>query len=233
MNLKQQAAEYALSYVQSGMTLGLGTGSTTAYFIEALGECLRSAKLKDIQAVPTSNATVALATSLGIHLTTLSELSHQREKVVLDVAVDGADEVDPDLNLIKGLGRALLREKIVEIHARQFIIVVDESKIVPCLGSRGPLPVEITPFEYEVNIQWLRGLGCRAELWREEDGSPVVTDNGNYLVRCWFEAGISNPYALALVMDERPGIVEHGLFLEMASRVVVAGSNGIWTMERK
>ena len=232
MNLKQQAAEYALTYVRSGMTLGLGTGSTTAYFIGALGEYLRSGKLQDIQAVPTSNATVALATSCGIRLTTLSELSRQHEKVVLDVAVDGADEVDPDLNLIKGLGRALLREKIVEIHAREFIIVVDESKIVPRLG-RGPLPVELVPFEYEVNIQWLRGLGCRAELWCEEDGSPVVTDNGNYLVRCWFEAGIYNPHALALVMAERPGLVEHGLFLEMATRVVVAGSDGIRTMERK
>ena len=232
MNLKQQAAEYALSYVQDGMILGLGTGSTTAYFTEALGACLRSGKLKDIQAVPTSEATVALATAQGIHLTTLSELSRQREKVVLDMAVDGADEVDPDLNLIKGLGRALLREKIVEIHARQFVIIVDELKIVPRLGSRGPLPVEIIPFEAEVNIQWLNGLGCRAELWREGDGSPVVTDNGNYLVRCWFEAGISNPYALALVMAERPGIVEHGLFLEMATRVVVAGSEGIRTMER-
>jgi ribose 5-phosphate isomerase A len=233
MNFKQLAAEYALNYVQDGMTLGLGSGSTAAYFIEALGERLRFEKLKDILAVPTSNATAAMASARGIALTSLSELSRSREKVVLDVAIDGADEVDPDLNLIKGLGRALLREKVVEIHARQLIIVVDESKIVTRLGTRGPLPVEIVPFEADIHVGWLNGLGCRAELWREEDGSPVVTDNGNYLVRCWFETGISNAYALALVMAERPGIVEHGLFLDMATRVVVAGSDGIRSMERK
>ena len=147
MNLKQQAAEYALNFVKSGMFLGLGTGSTTAFFIDLLGERLAAGMLQDIQGVPTSKDTAKKALSAGIPLTTLTDLYEQRTPPLLDLAVDGADEVDPDLNVIKGLGRALLREKIVEIQAKQFIVVVDESKIVSRLGTRGPLPVEITPFE--------------------------------------------------------------------------------------
>jgi ribose 5-phosphate isomerase A len=145
--------------------------------------------------------------------------------------VDGADEVDPAFNLIKGLGRALLREKIVEIHARHFVVIVDESKIVSRLG-RGPLPVEIVQFEAPVNIRWLNSLGCRAELWLEKDGTPVVTDNGNFLVRCWFDGGIPDAYELARTLADRPGVVEHGLFLDMADDVVVAGSEGIYLMEK-
>lgn len=227
MSLKQQAAEFALKYVKSGMFLGLGTGSTTAYFIELLGERLAAGRLQDIMAVPTSNDTAAKAIAAGIPLTTLGDLYQQRIPPLLDMAMDGADEVDPDLNLIKGLGRALLREKIVEIHTEQFIVIVDESKIVPRLGTRGPLPVEITPFEAEAQVSWLSSLGCRAELWLEEDGSRVVTDNGNYLALLRFEGGIPNAHALALVLAERPGVVEHGLFLDMASKVIVAGATGI------
>ena len=227
MNLKQQAAEFALQYVKSGMFLGLGTGSTTAYFIQALGERLDAGTLQDVQAVPTSNGTVAKAKAAGIPLTTLADLYQQRKPPLLDLAVDGADEVDPDLNVIKGLGRALLREKIVEIQTEQFIVIVDESKIVPRLGTRGPLPVEITPFEAEAHVQWLSSLGCRAELWLEEDGSLVVTDNGNYLALLRFDGGIPNAHALALVLAERPGVVEHGLFLDMVSKVIVAGATGI------
>jgi ribose 5-phosphate isomerase A len=227
MNLKQQAAEFALQYVKSGMFLGLGTGSTTAYFIQALGERLAAGTLQDVQAVPTSNGTVAKAKEAGIPLTTLADLYQQRKPPLLDLAVDGADEVDPDLNVIKGLGRALLREKIVEIQTEQFIVIVDESKIVPRLGTRGPLPVEITPFEAEAHVQWLSSLGCRAELWLEEDGSLVVTDNGNYLALLTFDGGIPNAHALALVLAERPGVVEHGLFLDMVSKVIVAGATGI------
>ncbi len=225
MNLKQQAAREALAYVHSGMALGLGTGSTTTYFVEMLGRRLQSGELRDIVAVPTSERTAALARSLGIPLTTLAE--HSR----LDLAVDGADEVDPNLNLIKGLGRAALREKIVEIHADRFVVIVDESKLVPRLG-RGPLPVEIVPFEAPAHVRWLNGLGCRAELWLEPDGGPVVTDNGNYLVRCWFPQGIADPYALARALADRPGIVEHGLFLDMADTVIVAGQGGIRRLER-
>ena len=225
MILKQEAASQALKFVRNGMVLGLGTGSTTAYFIDMLGERIARGALKDIFAVPTSEATAARARRLGIQLTTLAECRK------LDLALDGADEVDPQLNLIKGLGKALLREKIVEIHASRLIIAVDESKIVPRLG-RGPLPVEITSFEAQAQVFWLEALGCRAELWHEEDGSLIVTDNGNYLVRCWFEDGITDAFALSRSLADRPGIVEHGLFLDMADQVIVAGLDGIRTMER-
>jgi ribose 5-phosphate isomerase A len=226
MNLKQQAAAHALTYIRSGMSLGLGTGSTTSFFTEMLGESFKSGTLFDIQVVPTSESTREHALRLNIPISNLTE--HQN----LDIAIDGADEVDPNLNLIKGLGRALLREKIVEIHADQFFVIIDESKLVNKLGSLGPLPVEIVPFEHYAHIRWLNSIGCRAELWLEENGDPVITDNGNYLVRCWFSQGISDPNILARKLADRPGIVEHGLFLGMASRIIVAGSQGVRTMER-
>ncbi len=226
MSLKHQSAAQALTYVRSGMTLGLGSGSTTAIFVDLLGERLARGELRDIRGVPTSEKTAAQARALGIPLTTLTE--HPR----LDLAVDGADEVDPALDLIKGLGRAALREKIVEIHAERFIVIVDESKLVPRLGTRGPLPVEIVTFEAGAHIRWLNTLGCRAEQWFEDDGSPVVTDNGNYLVRCWFEGGISGPQELARTLDARPGIAGHGLFLGMADEVIVAGEKGVRVLKR-
>ncbi len=226
MNLKQQAAKKALTFIHSGMTLGLGTGSTTAYFVDMLGEKVATGDLSDIRGVPTSEATADQARELGIPLTTLEECSH------LDMAVDGADEVDPSLNLIKGLGRALLREKIVEVHTRRFVVIVDESKLVDRLGQRGPLPVEVVTFQAQAHIRWLNTLGCRAEQWFEDDGSPVVTDNGSYLARCWFEGGIPDAYELAEMLSQRPGIVEHGLFLDMASEVIVAGEDGVRILER-
>jgi ribose 5-phosphate isomerase A len=226
MNLKQQAAQAALKYIHSGMILGLGSGSTTHYFVDYLGDALRTGALEDIVAVPTSDATADQARALGIPLTTLSEHPH------LDLVVDGADEVDPNLNLIKGLGRALLREKIVEIHAERFLVIVDESKMVQRLG-RGPLPVELVRFAAESHVRWLNTLGCRAELWHEDDGSPVITDNSNYLARCWFATGIEDAYALARTLQDRPGIVEHGLFLGMATTVLVAGAQGVRTLDRE
>ena len=225
MDLKDQAASHALTYVHDGMILGLGTGSTTAHFVDKLGEQLQKGGLRDIVAVPTSENSATRARALGIPLTTLAD--HPR----LDLAVDGADEVDPALNLIKGLGRALLREKIVEIHADCFLVIVDESKLVTRLG-RGPLPVEMVPFNAEAHLRWLNTLGCQAEQWLEADGSPVVTDNGNFLALCRFPDGIADPYALARTLADRPGIVEHGLFLDMASAAIVAGTNGIRVLER-
>lgn len=226
MNLKEKAAKKALTFVKSGMTLGLGTGSTTAYFVDMLGEKVSSGELEDIRGVPTSKETEERARRWGIPITTLSE------HPVLDLAVDGADEVDPALNLIKGLGRALLREKIVEVHAKQFIVIVDESKMVARLGTRDALPIEILPFEAEAHIHWLNTLGCRAKLWLEDNGSPVVTDNGNYLVKCWFEEGIPDAYSLAQALSTRPGIVEHGLFLDMATEIIIAKEDGVELMKR-
>lgn len=235
MDLKQQAARKAMEFVQSGMVLGLGTGSTTACFVDLLGGMLRSGGLRNIMGVPTSQATADQARRLEIPMTNLSDHSN------LDLAVDGADEVDVHLDLIKGLGKALLREKFVEIHTRRLIIIVDESKLVTRLGQRDALPVEIIPFEWMVSVDWLNTLGCHAELWRDKSGEPFITDNGNYLARCWFGPrddqgrlqGIPDPHALACQLAERPGIVEHGLFLNMASEVIVAGANGIRLLERK
>lgn len=226
MDLRQTAARCAIDLVQDGMTLGLGTGATTRHFIDLLGEKLASGALRDIRGVPTSKETAALAERWNIPLVSLADYAE------LDLAVDGADEVDPHLNLIKGLGRALLREKIVEIHARRLVIIIDESKFVPRLGSRGPLPVEITPFEATAHVRWLNTLRCRAELWLEDDGLPVRTDNGNYLVRCWFAHGIRYPRGLARKLSARPGILEHGLFLNMAHSVIIAGQDGVRVLER-
>ena len=226
MNLKEQAARRALDYLHSGMVLGLGTGSTTAYFLELLGEQLKLGAISSIVGVPTSEQTAERARALGIPLATLAD--HAR----LDLAVDGADEVDGDLNLIKGLGRALLREKIVESHADGFLVLVDESKMVQRLG-RGPLPVDLVPFGYEAQLRWLQTLGCRADLRLKEDGSPAITDDGNYMALCRFPEGIADPYALSRTLADRPGIVEHGLFLDMATDVIVAGSGGIRVMQRE
>ncbi len=227
MDLKAKAAAAALDYVQSGMTIGLGTGSTTSYFVDLLGQKLKNGELKEIRGVPTSEKTASRARALKIPLVSLDEVSE------LDLVVDGADEVDPQLNLIKGLGRALLREKIVESHTRQFIVVVDESKLVDKLGTKGPLPVEITPYAAKAHIRWLNTLGCRAEMWLEPDGTPATTDNGNFLAKCWFDAGISDVYGLAEKLAWRAGIVEHGLFIGMANLVIVATQEGIKKLEVK
>jgi len=224
--LKTVAARKALGFLKNGMLIGLGSGSTASLFNELLGEALQTGWLRDIRAVPTSDKTAAQAVKLGIPLVSLTNAEE------LDLAVDGADEVDPALNLIKGLGRALLREKIIEIHARRFIVIVDESKLVNALGSRVPLPVEIVTFEPQVQIRWLNTLGCCAEQWFEESGEPVITDNGNYLVRCWFSPAIPDPHKLAGELNNRPGIVEHGLFMDLASDVIVAGKTGVRIITR-
>jgi len=224
--LKRLAAKYAVDMVQSGMILGLGHGSTTRHAVDILGERVNSGALQGIIGVPTSEYTMAQAKSLGIRLATLVE------QPVLDMAIDGADEVDPDLNLIKGLGGALLREKIVESAAQRLVVIVDESKLVKRLGTRGPLPVEVTQFAWEAHRRWLESLGCRAELRREADGEPFVTDNSNYIIHCTFPEGISDPVALGRTLTEHPGILEHGLFLGMATDVVVAGVAGARLINR-
>jgi ribose 5-phosphate isomerase A len=225
--LKQAAARRALSLVKNDMLLGLGTGSTTAFFVQYLGEALQDGRLQGIRGVPTSENTARHARELGIPLVTLDEVDF------LHLAVDGADEVDPALNLIKGLGKALLREKLVEVHVRQLWIIVDESKLVERLGEHVPLPVEIVPFAHEATIRWLNRLpGCQAELWlREDNGEPWVTDNGHYLVLCRFEAGISDPEALGRELNAWPGVMEHGLFLNMTSGVIVAAESGVRVMQ--
>jgi ribose 5-phosphate isomerase A len=213
------------------MRLGLGSGSTARCFVAALGERWQAGALRDLVCVATSQETAAQARELGLPLSSLADLSQDGLPLVLDLAVDGADEVDPNLDLIKGLGMALLREKFIEMHALRFVVIVDESKLVSRLG-RGPLPVEIIPFEADVTVRWLGSLGCRAELWRAGDGSPHRTDNDHWLARCWFPEGIADAGSLERLLADRPGVVDHGLFLGMASEVIVAAESGVRTLQR-
>ncbi|MBC7260402.1 MAG: ribose-5-phosphate isomerase RpiA [Chloroflexi bacterium] len=205
--------------VSSGMVLGLGTGSTARYAVEMIGERLRDGRLQDIVGVPTSKATEKIALEVGIPLTTL------REHPVIDLTVDGADEVDPHLVLIKGLGGALVREKIVARASRQVVIIVDESKLVQTLGSKAPLPVEVIPFGWGTYLNQLRSFGCEPVL-RMSGTEPYISDGGNYIVDCRFER-IENPAKLECALNCIPGVVDNGLFVGLASLVIVASESGV------
>ena len=216
--LKQQAAEYASEWVESGMIVGLGTGSTAIFATRRIAERIGTGELQDILAVPTSLATEAAAIELGIPLTTLAK--HPR----VDITIDGADEVDPDLNVIKGGGGALLREKIVAQVTERLVIVVDDSKLSTQLGTRFFVPVEVIPFCWESQAAFLEAQGAEAIL-RQDGDQPYQTDQGNIILDCHF-GPIADPAALAQRLNARAGIVEHGLFIGMASDVVVAGAEG-------
>ncbi|MEO5509989.1 MAG: ribose 5-phosphate isomerase A [Longimicrobiales bacterium] len=215
--LKRAAAERAVELVQSGMRLGLGTGSTAKHVLDVIAERMRDGSLNDVVGVPTSTATADYARTLAIPLTTLDDQPH------LDLAIDGADEVDPSLQLIKGLGGALLWEKIVENAADRLVIVVDESKLVARLGVRTALPVEVVPFGWRTHLEFFRDLGAEPALRTVESGEPLVTDGGHYIVDCRFHNGIADPIELEAEMAARVGVVECGLFVNMASDVIVAG----------
>jgi ribose 5-phosphate isomerase A len=218
--LKREAAEKAVEFVQSGMVLGLGHGTTAHHALLKLAEHLRSGELESIQGVPCSREVEREARSLGIPLTTLEE------HPALDLTIDGADEVDPALNLVKGGGGALLREKIVAQASRREVIVVDEGKLSPALGTRWPVPVEVLPFGWKTHVRFLEGLGAEVVLRRGSGGEPFQTDQGNLVLDCRF-GPIRDPYALARGLDERTGIVAHGLFLGLATDLVVAGPTGV------
>lgn len=219
-------------HVKSGMVVGLGTGSTAYFAVERLGQKLASGELTDIVAIPTSERTREQAESLKIPLCTLNEKSE------LDVAIDGADEVDPALALVKGGGGALLREKMVEVMAKKFVVIVDESKLCKGLGPGFPLPVEITPFCHMHTLRTIGKLpalaGCEPVLRmgsssnNKNDGDNIaVTDNGNYIVDLHFKTPIADPVAAANQLKNTVGVVDHGLFVGMAYQVIVAGSDGI------
>lgn len=218
-NLKQMAAARAVEMVKSGMVLGLGTGSTARYAVEMIGERLRDGRLRDIVGVPTSKATEKIATEVGIPLTSL------REHPVIDLTIDGADEVDPHLILIKGLGGALVREKIVARASRQVVIIVDESKLVRVLGSKAPLPVEVIPFGWGTYLSQLRSFDCEPVL-RMNGTEPYISDGGNYIVDCRFER-IEDPAKLECALNCIPGVVDNGLFVGLASLVIVASESGV------
>ncbi len=221
--MKRQAAERAVAAVRSGMVVGLGTGSTAVFVVRRLGELLAAGELQRIVGVPTSEATAREAERCGLPLGSLDDYPS------LDVAIDGADEIDPHLNLIKGLGGALLREKIVAAAARRLIIVADESKRVSQLATRAPVPVEVIPFARRPVADYLASLGARVVL-RERDGRPFVTDEGNVILDCHF-AGLTDPPAMARLIRAQPGVVEHGLFLGMATEAIVAGEKGVTVLE--
>ncbi|RED27278.1 ribose-5-phosphate isomerase [Rhodopseudomonas thermotolerans] len=226
--LKRRAAARALDEVRSGMKLGLGTGSTAKHFVELLGERVRDGL--DVVGVPTSEVTRADAERCGIRLTTLDEIDR------LDITVDGADEADGKLDLIKGGGGALLREKIVAAASDRMIVIADESKLVDTLG-RFPLPIEVIPFGLAATRRALQlafdAAGCAGELKLRpgKDGHAFVTDGGHWIVDARL-GRIPDAPRLAQLLSAIPGVVEHGLFVGMASTLVLAGATGIRTIER-
>jgi ribose 5-phosphate isomerase A len=217
---KQQAAERAVELVQSGMVVGLGTGSTAAYATRRIGRLLAEGSLRDLVGVPTSEAIARTAHELGIPLTDNDLLRP------VDLTIDGADEVDPAMDLIKGAGGALLREKIVAQASRRVVIVVDETKLVPRLGSRSKLPVEVLPFGWRSQADFLEGLGAQVRVREVEGGGAFETDSGNLILDCTFRP-IPDAAGLSAALKARAGVVEHGLFVGLATDVIVAGADGI------
>ncbi|MCI0436402.1 MAG: ribose-5-phosphate isomerase RpiA [Gemmatimonadetes bacterium] len=222
---KRKAAERAVEYVTSGMRVGLGTGSTAWHVVEVIAERLAAGRLKDIVGIPTSRATDHHARERGIPLTTLEEVCS------LDLTIDGADEIGPGLDLIKGHGGALLWEKIVACASSRLIIVADRTKLVKRLGARMALPVEVVPFGWSTHVAFLYKAGARP-LLRRVDEEPVMTDSGNFLIDCHFDRGIEDPVGVDTAFKARVGIIETGLFIGMADTAIVADDRGVRVIER-
>jgi len=223
--LKEQAARRAVEFVQSGMIVGLGHGSTAFFAVKLIAELIRAGKLQDIRGVPCSRKVYDDARSLGIPLTTLNRHS------VIDLTIDGADEVDGHLNLIKGGGGALLKEKIVAQASLCEIIIVDESKMSPVLGTRCAVPIEVAPFGWQSHIFFLEKLGAKVKPRRNRDEKLFKTDQGNVILSAHF-GPISDPAKLAIDLKARAGVIEHGLFIGIATDVIVAGKGGLRHLER-
>ncbi len=216
MNLKQVAGERAIEFVKDGMVVGLGTGSTTYFAINRLGMMVNEGL--NIIGIPTSLQTEKIAKESGI------KLSNLEEHPEIDITIDGADEVDPQLNLIKGMGGALLREKIIACASKMEVIVVDPSKMVSILGTKSPLPVEVSTFGWKNCLERLKQLGCDAKL-RKKDENIYTTDNNNYIIDCSFEK-IDEPKSLESKINNIPGVMENGLFLGMADVVIMGTEDG-------
>lgn len=223
-NLKEAAAREAVKLVEDDMVVGLGSGSTASIAIKLLGERVRKEGL-NIIGVPTSKESEVLGRSVGI------KIGQLRDHKVVDLTIDGADEVDPELNLTKGLGGALVREKIVAAATAFEVITVDESKLVEHLGQKAPLPVEIVQFGHEATIRKIEKLGCQTRV-RIKDGAVFISDNGNYIVDCRF-SDIFDPAELERDLNMIPGVVDNGLFVGIASKVIVATKDGIRILDRK
>lgn len=221
---KRQAAEKAVQQVEDGMVVGLGSGSTAVYAVRAIGRLLAEGKLSDVVGVPTSQRTAHEAEEAGVPLVTLDEEPY------VDLTIDGADEIDPELCLIKGMGGALLREKIVAAASERMIVVGDYRKRVAKLGTNTPVPVEVIPFARRPVMEYLELLGARVEL-RMNGKRPFRSDEGNFILDCYFDL-IEDPAQLGQTMRQQPGVVEHGLFLNLATAAVVAGPEGIQVLHR-
>jgi len=219
---KEAAARASLRFIKDGDVVGLGTGSTAKYFIQLLGEQVKNGLR--IRGIPSSVRSGEQAASLGIPLTTLDECQQ------IDVTVDGADEVDPQLRLIKGGGGALLREKIVASATRQYVIITDATKRVPVLG-KFPLPVEVIKFAQALVTKKIEALGAKVELRRDAAGKLYLTDENNYILDCRF-GQIADADGLARQLSDMPGVVEHGLFIGMAGVVLVAGGGDVLELSR-
>ncbi len=222
MDLKELAASEAVKYVEDVMVVGLGSGSTASIAIRLIGDKVRSEGL-DILGVPTSKASDLMGRAVGLRIVDLDD--HPS----VDLTIDGADEVDPKLNLIKGLGGALVREKIVAAASAVEIIVADDSKLVEYLGQKAPLPVEVVKFSYKTTMRKLSALGCKPAL-RMADEGPFTTDNGNYTLDCRF-ARIDGPAAMESTINNIPGVVDNGLFVGRASKAVIGSKDGIRILE--
>lgn len=218
--LKRQAAEYAVTFVESGMVVGLGEGSTAVFAIRRIAALIEAGELEGILGVPCSLNVESVARELGVPLTTLDE--HPE----VDLTIDGADEVDPALNVIKGGGGALLREKMVAQATGREIIVVDEGKLSDRLGTQWALPIEVLEFGWQAQAHFLRGLGGDPVLRRKADGAVYYTDQGNLILDTNF-GPIEDVHELGAALANRAGIVEHGLFIGLVSDVIVAGEGGI------
>jgi ribose 5-phosphate isomerase A len=220
LGFKQQAAERAVEFIESGMVVGLGHGSTAVFAVRRIAELLQAGTLKEILGIPCSTQVEAEAKKLGIPLTTLDE------HPVIDITIDGADEVDPNLNLIKGAGGALLREKIVAQASLREIIVVDGSKLSLALGTQRALPVEVTPFGWRTQAAYIETLGARVSVREAHKEISFKTDQGNLILDCTF-GPIEQPALLGAALSERAGIVEHGLFIGLATDIIVGGTEGV------
>ena len=225
MTAKERVAGAAISYVRSGMVVGLGTGSTADCFLKALSAAIKTGALKDIRGIATSLQSERRARELGIPLAALGACPGP------DITVDGCDEVDARLDLIKGLGGALLREKVVAQNSRKLIIIADSSKRVDVLGSRSPLPIEVVPFGHETHVPFFRSLGAAPVLRHTPEGSVYITDNGNYVYDCRFSA-ISNPSAVENALLHRAGVVDCGLFLGMAELALIGDDGSVRELRR-
>jgi len=223
-DLKKLAGEKAVEYIKDDMIVGLGTGSTVEYTLRKLGQLVREGL--EIQGIPTSVHTQRIAKEENIPLTTLEEHPD------IDVTIDGADEVDSNLNLIKGGGGALTREKIIAFNSKKVIIIVDDSKIVKCLGIDFPLPVEVTKFGWTSTKKTLESFGCNVELRKVMGDEPFITDNGNYILDCEFER-IEDPVQMEIDINLIPGVVENGLFIGLVDKVIVGGKQGVLTLEKE